>query len=88
MAPQNHPNDGKFDVVTAAAELSLQQRWLARKRVLLGVHVPHPHITIRQQSTATLQFEHSTPVWLDGERWGNASTLELMVVADALVVCV
>jgi len=88
VAPRAHPNDGKVDLVTAAATLSVQQRWLARKRVPLGTHVPHPDITTRQQSTARIELSRSMPLWLDGVRWGEATVVELTVVPDAFEVCV
>lgn len=88
VAPRSHPNDGRIDIVTALPELGLQQRWMARSRVRLGTHVPHPLITVRQQATTTLDLPHVTPLWLDGERWGSGRQLLLTVQPDALTVCV
>ena len=88
VAPRGHPNDGRVDLVTASAELGLQQRWMARSRVRLGTHVPHPLISVRQHATVTVDLPRSTPLWLDGERWGSASRLLLTVQADVLTVCV
>ncbi len=88
VAPRAHPNDGRFDRVTVGEEMSLQQRWMARRRVRLGTHVPHPHINIRQQSEATIDFDRATPIWIDGVRWGSARKLALFVQPDAAIICV
>ena len=88
VAPRSHPNDGRVDVVTAEAALTLQQRWLARRRLPLGTHVPHPAITVKPQAAATIDLGHSLPVRLDGRAWGTARMLRLSVEPDALVICV
>jgi hypothetical protein len=88
VAPRSHPNDGKVDIVTVDPSMSLQQRWLARSRVRLGTHVPHPLITVTQRSQFTIDLVRSMPLWVDGERWGSGRHIELSVEPDALVVCV
>jgi len=88
VAPRAHPNDGRIDLVTASADLGLQQRWLARSRLLLGTHVPHPLITIRQHDRATVDLGNRRRLWVDGQRWGSTRSLELTVEPDALIVCV
>jgi len=88
VAPRGHPNDGSFDLVTVAADLGVQQRWLARSRLLLGTHVPHPLITIRRHDRATVDLGNRRRLWVDGQRWGSATSLELRVEPDALIVCV
>lgn len=88
VAPRGHPNDGRVDIVTVSADLDAQQRWMARSRVPLGTHVPHPLISVRQHATVTVDLPRSTPVRLDGERWGSARRLLLTVQPDAITVCV
>ncbi len=88
VSPRCHPNDGRVDVVHAAADLTVQQRWMARSRLGLGTHVPHPLITIKQQSSVTLDLGVSTPLWVDGERWGSGRHIVATVEPDAYVVCV
>lgn len=88
VAPRSHPNDGRIDVVTAEPSLGLQQRWLARRRLPLGTHVPHPGITIKPQTAVTIDLGRAVPIRLDGQPWGSAKTLGLSVEPDALVVCV
>ena len=88
VAPRSHPNDGKVDIVSVAADLGVQQRWLARSRVRLGNHVPHPSISIVQRATATIELDRPTPITLDGRRRGTAQRLDLEVEPDAITVCV
>jgi len=88
VSPRGHPNDGKADIVTATTALGVQQRVIARNRLPLGTHVPHPAITVRQLAATTLEVGRPTAVWLDGVRWGTARRVELTVIPDALVVCV
>ena len=88
VAPRCHPNDGLVDLVTANATMNLQQRWLARSRLRLGTHVPHPLITTRQLATASLDLPGKTPLWLDGQRWGSARHVQITVEPDAFVVVV
>ncbi|MEO6122879.1 MAG: hypothetical protein ABIR32_04155 [Ilumatobacteraceae bacterium] len=88
VAPRGHPNDGRIDLITVSDEMNVQQRWMARSRLQLGTHVPHPSIAVRQHATVTVDLPRSTPVQLDGERWGHAQRLLLTVQPDALTVCV
>jgi hypothetical protein len=88
VAPRSHPNDGRIDVVTVEAGFGVQQRRLARSRLPLGTHVPHPQIQIRQHREVSLDLGSTRAVWVDGERWGRARRLDLTVVPDAITVCV
>ncbi|MCU1396833.1 MAG: hypothetical protein JWM34_5261 [Ilumatobacteraceae bacterium] len=88
VSPRCHPNDGKVDIVTVSAEFGVQQRWLARSRLLLGTHVPHPLIAIKQHAQIDVDLGDERRLWLDGRRWGTASRLQLSVEPDALIVCV
>lgn len=88
VAPRSHPNDGRVDIVRVSAGMSLRDRWRARTRAVQAAHVPHPDIEIRSTSTAHLQFERPMRLWLDGQLWTTASSVELTVEPDALLVCV
>ena len=88
VAPRSHPNDGRVDVVTAEQSLGLQQRWLARRRLPLGTHVPHPGISIKPHNAVTIDLRRRVPIRLDECAWGTASRLRLNVEPDAFVVCV
>lgn len=82
VAPKGHPNDGRLDVLDG--NLPLGQRLLARRRLPLGTHVPHPGIKQRRVEAIQIDFDRPTPVELDGEPVGSARTLSLRVEADAL----
>ena len=88
VAPRGHPNDGRVDVVTVDAALGLQQRWLARRRLPLGTHVPHPLISVKQHGSVTIELGRTLPIELDGRPWGSAAVVRLTVEPDALIVCV
>jgi hypothetical protein len=88
VAPRSHPNDGRVDIVRTSADMTLQQRWLARPRLRLGTHLPHPAISATTQRETTIDLDRQTPLWLDGCRWGSGRRLHLTVVPDAALVCV
>lgn len=81
VAPKSHPNDGLLDVFDG--DLSLDDRWKARSRLLTGTHVPHPGVTQRRVDAVQLEFARPTPVWLDGDRVGTATNLSVRVEPDA-----
>jgi hypothetical protein len=88
VSPRGHPNDGLLDIVTVSAQMSVQQRWIARRRIAVGAHLPHPLISVRQCATTNIAFDRDTPLWLDGQRWGSARSLRLDVEPDSFVACV
>jgi hypothetical protein len=82
VAPRGHPNDGRLDVLDG--DLSLGDRWKARRRLRTGTHVPHPAITERHVAALQLELAPGTHVWLDGEDVGPARSLSMRVEPDAL----
>lgn len=82
VAPKGHPNDGFLDLLDG--DLPLGQRILARRRLPLGTHVPHPGIEVRRVQAVQLEFDRPTPVLLDGESVGAARSLSIRVEPDAL----
>jgi hypothetical protein len=86
VAPRAHPNDGQLDLVRA--DLSVGDRLKARRRLLLGTHIPHPAIRMARHADATVVLPRAVPVWIDGERAGTARRVALHVVPDALRVAV
>ncbi|HJR24625.1 MAG TPA: hypothetical protein VJ804_04080, partial [Acidimicrobiales bacterium] len=82
VAPRGHPNDGRLDVLDG--DLSLGQRWEARRRLRTGTHVPHPGIEERHVTAVQLELAPGTNVWLDGELIGPARNLSVRVEPDAL----
>lgn len=83
MAPRGHPNDGRLDVLDG--RLSFNDRLKARSRLPHGGHLPHPGITSRQVTAVQIAFDRPTPVYLDGEGVGKATTMSIRVEPDALM---
>jgi hypothetical protein len=82
VAPKGHPNDGRLDLLDGSPPLG--QRLLARRRLPLGTHVPHPGIEERRVTAIQIDFDRPTPIELDGDPIGTARTLSLRVEPDAL----
>jgi hypothetical protein len=85
VAPRAHPGDGLLDVLDASASLPLADRWRARRRLRAGAHVPHPDIAVSRRGAVQIDLDAPTPVWLDGERVGEARHLSIRLEPDALV---
>ena len=83
VAPKSHPNDGRLDLLDG--DLPLGQRWQARRRLATGTHVPHPGIEERRLTAVQLELDRPTPVELDGEPIGSASSLSIRIEPDALL---
>ena len=83
VAPKGHPNDGRLDLLDG--DPSLGQRWQARARLRTGTHVPHPAIEERRITAVQLDLARPTPIELDGEPLGTATTLSIRVEPDALL---
>jgi len=86
VAPRGHPNDGRVEVIEVDAAMTVRERWAARRRLATANHVPHPRITTRSVREATWKFPRPLEVIVDGRRIGRASTLAVVVIADAATV--
>jgi hypothetical protein len=96
VSPRGHPNDGRIERFDVDGGLSLRQRLLARRRLPIGAHVPHPSIATRSVSTTSITLRSSSKVEVDGVHWSGSprrsasssaeTTIALDVVPDALVV--
>ena len=84
LGPRAHPNDGLLDITFGS--LSLRQRWLARRRLSTGSHLPHPDLTMVRRPRWAHEFARSVPVRVDHQRVGRGRRIELHVDPDALVV--
>lgn len=82
VAPRAHPGDGRLDILDG--DLSLGDRWKARRRLPLGTHVPHPDIAQRRVSAWTVALDRPTPAWLDGQRVTEAQTIAVRLEPDAV----
>ncbi len=85
LAPRAHPNDGKVDVLTIDAALSVRDRVVAKRRARTGTHVPHPSIATSQVAELQVRFDRRMVLWVDGERFTTASEFRLVVEPDAYV---
>ena len=86
LGPVAHPNDGLLDVYRA--DLSLPDRLKVRARVRHGAHLPHPGITQRRTAAFQVDLGRLLPIYLDGERSGQARNVALRVEPDALTVVI
>lgn len=83
VAPRGHPNDGRLDVLDA--DPPFDERLQVRSRLKTGTHLPHPRIEERHVSAVQLDLARPTPVFLDGDDLGPATTLSIRVEPDALL---
>lgn len=86
LGPRSHPNDGLVDVTVG--RLGLQQRVMARKRAVTGVHLPHPDLKMTRKPEVVHSFGRSTPVRVDGVLVGETTRIRLTVRPDAGLVVV
>ncbi|TML18960.1 MAG: hypothetical protein E6G39_02340 [Actinobacteria bacterium] len=86
VAPRAHPGDGRFDLVEA--RLSIGDRIKARRRLRTGTHVPHPSIHVRTITTTDIEFGGTRSIYVDGERIGRATAMQIECHREALHVYV
>ncbi len=86
VAPRGHPNDGRVETFLVDATMSVRQRLVARRRLATGAHVPHPAIATRSVRTSRWTFSQPLDVFVDRQRVGRASTIEVTVEPDAAIV--
>lgn len=82
VAPRGHPNDGRIEILDG--DLRFGQRILARRRLPLGTHLPHPGIEVHRVAAMQLELDRPTPIELDGEPVGLGRRLSIRVEPDAL----
>lgn len=70
------------------ATLALPDLAKVAKRARNGAHLPHPGITERRAAHHLITLDRALAVWLDGERVGRGTIIELMVRPDAMTVVV
>lgn len=86
VAPRGHPNDGRVETFSVAADMSLRQRWELRRRLRNASHLPHPQIATRSIRNATFAFDVALRVAVDGIDIGRARSIEVAVRPDAAIV--
>ena len=84
IASRAHPNDGRVDIVTVDPHMTFRQRVLARHRMRLSAHLPHPHLSMKQVDTVSWSGTPRT-VHIDGMRLRAIDSLRVTVIPDAVV---
>lgn len=84
VVPRGHPNDGRVEVLRVDPAMPWRARWAARRRARSGSHLPHPQLATRQGAALSVVMQRPLVVWVDGERWGQATTLRIEVEPDAM----
>lgn len=88
VAPRGHPNDGRADVLEVHDAMSVGQRWLARRRLPLGTHVPHPSIRVAARDRAEWIFDEDLDLSVDGVSMGRIRRFGYEMWPDAVDVWV
>jgi hypothetical protein len=83
VTPRGHPNDGRLDVLDA--DLPFDERLQVRARLRAGTHLPHPRIQERHVASLQIDLARPTPVWLDGDEVGPATSVAVRIEPDALL---
>ena len=86
VSPSGHPNDGRLDIIRA--ELSAGDRWKARSRLASGAHLPHPDISVRRLKKHQFDVDGRATVRIDGQDFGHASSVSVVVVPDATTIVI
>lgn len=83
VAPRGHPNDGRVDVLEAAAAMPVRQRLLAERRLRTGTHLPHPDLRATRVGHIDRTIGRGQVVHLDGVAVRGVGMLRIEVVPDA-----
>jgi len=86
-APRAHPNDGKLDVVIVSSGMKPSQRLRASRRARSGTHIPHPNITITQQTYFEAAIGTPKMLVVDGRQISAVKACEFTVIPDAVTLC-
>ncbi|MDE0268992.1 MAG: hypothetical protein OXI96_08160 [Acidimicrobiaceae bacterium] len=86
IAPRAHPGDGRLHVLDT--QCSIAVRWVARRRLRFGTHVPHPDIHQRRITQAQFSFDAPLDIYLDKTKHARTSQLEVSVIPAALEIWV
>lgn len=82
VAPRAHPNDGKVEMLTMRSHMSLRQRFLARRKMNTGVHLPHPDLSSAQISTTVIESKGREILVIDGDKISNWTSISITVQPD------
>ena len=82
VAPKAHPGDGELDVIDG--DLSLADRFRARRRLVTGTHLPHPRISTRRVTAMQFDLEPGLDIRLDHRPIGRSRTVSVRVEPAAI----
>jgi hypothetical protein len=82
VAPRAHPNDGKVEVFTITSQMSLRQRFLARRKMQTGTHLPHPDLSSKQIATQSIVRQNGEKLMIDGRKIDNWASISIRVEPD------
>lgn len=82
VAPRAHPNDGFLHVLSIPRRVRLRQRLAARRRAVLGTHVPHPDITVTRGESFTVENTSRRRLLVDGRRWARWDSVAVRILPD------
>lgn len=82
VAPRAHPNDGFLHILSIPRGVRLRQRLAARRRAMLGTHVPHPDITVTRGESFTASNTSRRRLLVDGRRWVRWDSVSVRVLPD------
>lgn len=82
IAPRAHPNDGSLHTLSIPRGVRLRQRLAARRRAVLGTHVPHPEITVTRSETFVVTRTGRQLLVVDGREAGTWETVTVRILPD------
>ena len=83
LGPRSHPGDGLLDLTEG--RLGIRQRLSARSRARSGSHLPHPRLSTRRTSDASVSMEHPLAERIDGVRREVVSSATISVIPQAFI---
>ena len=82
IAPRAHPNDGIVELLTLSEKMTMRQRWLAKRKMRTGTHLPHPDISMVRISSATVDRISGEKLLIDGQAVSIWESLSVEVLPD------
>lgn len=82
IAPRAHPNDGFLHVLSIPPGVGFRERLEARRRAVLGTHVPHPVIAVTRGNSFAVGNTSRRRLLVDGREWGRWASVSVRVIPD------
>lgn len=88
VTPGSHPNDGKFEILSMDASMSVRQRLIARRRARTGSHLPHPCLTRMTRTEFSIERRGGQRLFVDSVDVGEWDSVRVHIDPDRLRVLV